>query len=168
MSSKQYLGYLNHPYLPTLLALPLLAIPVALLILSAVPPSFNSCPRAATWIIVFSAVCIFSILLDLLFRHLTFGFATLALIIRSAILLFFLAWDAYGIWLLAVGSSGCRQQTGWALYNYIMMAILVAVDLLVSLGVFIGLATSFVQHLRGVTRPTINASNSNQNEIPTI
>lgn len=106
---------------------------IVLIILSGVVPSFFSCPALATWIIVFCSVALFSVCIDLVFRHFTFGFRGLSFILHIIFNLFFIAWDIYGIYLLAGPGKICDFVDGWPKYNYVITAILVALDLLASL-----------------------------------
>lgn len=109
-----------------------MVIPIVFLILSAIPPSFNSCPIMARWIIVFSSVAIASILFDFVFRNLFYGFFWVSQICYLVLNLFLLAWDIYGIYLLAGPGRACNTS-GWPEYNYVVTAILVSIDMLGSI-----------------------------------
>lgn len=109
-----------------------LGIPIVLIILSGIAVSFDSCPMLARWIIVFCSVAIGSILLDFLYRNLLYGFFWTSQISYLILNLFLIAWDIYGIYLLAGPGRSCNTS-GWSAYNYIVTAVLVAIDLLGSI-----------------------------------
>lgn len=124
------------------LSLLTLAIPIALIVLSGIGISFGSCTPLAIWIIVFASVAIFSLLVDIVLRNITYDDRRYWIphVFYIIVNLFFLAWDAYGIYLLTQNRK-CNTY-GWSAYNYIMTAILVAVDLLGSFIFLCGIGRS--------------------------
>lgn len=124
------------------LSLLTLGIPIALIVLSGIGISYNSCIPLAIWIIVFASVAIFSLLVDIILRNINYDDKKYWIphVFYIIINLFFLAWDAYGIYLL-VANKQCNTS-GWSAYNYIMTAVLVAIDLLGSIVFLCGIGRS--------------------------
>jgi hypothetical protein len=126
-------------------------IPITTLILSAI--SFQSCPSLAMWIIVFSSIAIVSLLVDIVLRLFTYddNRTWIPYVIYIIMNCFFLGWDGYGIYLLVVNQA-CNIAGGWAKYNYVAAALILALDLVASLLFLIAIARN-VWVTRGTAKP---------------
>jgi hypothetical protein len=128
------LGKTTTRVLATLWFLVPIAIDIALIVLSAIPQSFSSCPQEATIIIVYCAVALFGWIADMFIQccHFEGGRYLIPNMLHMMIYLFNLAWTGYAIYCLATIGNDCKNEWGWAQYNFVMAAILVAVTTLLT------------------------------------